>query len=113
LQKLLEQAATGPDTGPAKAAAETVLAADDLIKAERARLVEVQGQWQEKLRQAEVEISIERAKIARERLQLEEKLRLLPVQGTGETSASANEPKAPNRGRWLNRLGLSNDNESK
>ena len=91
--------------------AETLLSGDETIRAERARLAEIQTEWQEKLRQAEVEISIERAKLARERNKMEEKIRLLAAQSPPDPSTAPSEVKTPNRGRWLNRLGLSNDNE--
>ena len=39
------------------------------------KLREIQKSWEEKLRQAEIDISMERAKLGRERSQLEEKLK--------------------------------------
>lgn len=96
-------------------AAEEVLAADELIQSERSRLAQMQAEWQEKLRQAEVEISIERAKLARERMQMEEKLRLQASQTSADANANANtggDSKAPTRGKWLSRLGLSGDKDS-
>jgi len=91
-----------------------VLDADELIRQEREDLRQLQEEWQEKLRKAEIDISVERAKVARERAQLEEKLRTCEairaeqegddrnVQAGGESS------KAPRR-RWLTRLGLADD----
>jgi hypothetical protein len=59
-----------------------------------------------------VEVSIERAKIARERLQLEEKSRMMQVKSGAETATgAASDGKAPNRGRWLTRLGLGGDKD--
>jgi hypothetical protein len=111
LRKQLEERPETAPAGPTREATESVLAADEMIQTERARLVDVQAQWQEKLRHAEIEISIERAKLARERLQMEEKLRLLAAQTTGDSPPAAGETKTPNRGRWLSRLGLSGDSE--
>jgi len=82
---------------------------DELVREERENLKRIQDEWHDKLRQAEVDISVERAKIARERMELDEKLRRLEAElpegadGSGRDSDSAK--KAP-RGRWLTRLGL-------
>jgi hypothetical protein len=82
-----------------------ILDTDELIRQERARLVELQQMWETKLREAEVEISIERAKLARERLELEEQLRSLK---SSEQSASAGSSgNTLRRSRWLKQLGLS------
>ena len=111
---LRQQLAEQPDEQATQkqAATESVLSADDVIKTERARLVEIQSQWQDKLRQAEIEISIEKAKIARERLQMEEKMRLHTAQNPADgTPSTPGETKTPHRGRWLSRLGLSGENE--
>jgi len=94
------------------AAAAELLDADELIRTERERLAKLQGEWQEKLRQAEVEVSIERAKLARERLQLEEKLRMLQSKAGSEGEAGGgNDGKGGSRGRWLTRLGLRGDKD--
>ena len=68
---------------------------------------------EEKLRAAEVEVSLERAKIARERAELEE--RLLSLQNDQAKHQAGVAPGAdtakPARGKWLSRLGLK-DNPS-
>jgi len=98
---------------PAEAAeAARVFDQDDIILEERKRLLQMQQEWQDKLRQAEVEISVQRAKIARERSEVDEKLRVLEEQkstlaaqqSSGEMP-SANKPQKPAR-RWLTRMGL-------
>jgi len=86
-----------------------ILDQDAIIREERENLRKLQEQWREKLRQAEIELSLERAKIARERLQLEEKLRELEAASLGKTS----EADKPARGRWLARLGLADGGEKK
>ncbi len=48
---------------PAAAAIANVLDADAVIREERQRLLAMQNEWQDKLRQAEVEISVQRAKL--------------------------------------------------
>jgi hypothetical protein len=83
-----------------------VVDADDVIREERERLQAIQKEWRDKLRQAEVDISLERAKIARERADLDEQVRLvkdtlLSTQGTTEAGGE----RSP-RGRWLAQLGL-------
>jgi chromosome segregation ATPase len=89
------------------AATRELLDQDALIRQERERLQMLQQQWEEKLRQAEVDLSLERAKVARERAKLDEELQTLrqdktAVQRPGETEKNAKS----SRGRWLARLGL-------
>jgi chromosome segregation ATPase len=84
-----------------------ILDTDAVIQEERKNLARLQEECRDKLRQAEVEISLERAKIARERSQLDEKLRALEQQGINLTTAAMDkQPAKPPRGRWLARLGL-------
>ncbi|MGE3780823.1 MAG: hypothetical protein AB7F89_26780, partial [Pirellulaceae bacterium] len=111
IEELRQQLAARPvEVPPApvdtRAAVAEVLDADAVVRTERERLSQLQGEWEEKLRQAEVEVSIERAKIARERLQLEEKLRLLQSKAGGEGDGMSSDGKSATRGRWLTRLGL-------
>jgi len=84
------------------------LNADAIICEEREHLEELQKEWHEKLRQAEIDISLERAKIAREKSQVEEKLRTLVQQDAEKESQreDAENGDRPVRGRWLARLGL-------
>jgi hypothetical protein len=90
-----------------------VLDSDSIVHEERQKLKELQDQWREKLRQAEIDISIERAKLARDKAQIEEKLLTLgkradpPETETGQSAAAAK----PARGRWLERLGLKDAGE--
>ena len=97
---------------PAPVAQPSIHAADveEAVRTEKEQLTKLQDEWREKLRKAEVEISIERAKLARERLQLEEKFRNVQNQAgtSNEETAKAEDPKAgpASRGRWLTRLGL-------
>lgn len=86
---------------------------DTIVCEERQNLKRLQEEWRDKLRQAEIDISMERAKIARERAQIEERLRTLESQ----TATAAEKPDdsdkegKPIRGRWLARLGLKEINE--
>jgi hypothetical protein len=88
-----------------------ILDADTVIQTERARLTQLQQEWEEKLRKAEVEVSIERAKMARERLQLEEKLRILESKTSSDPSPATSEGKPAKGGRWLSRLGLGQEKD--
>ncbi len=79
---------------------------DEIIQQERAKLKEIQREWEEKLRQAEVDVSLERAKLARERLQLEQEL-----QNTQrEKSVDVQSPDKAKKRKWLEHLGLRDEN---
>lgn len=77
-----------------------ILDADELILAERQKLREIQQQWEAKLRQAEIDLSMERAKLARERAEIEAQKSQIPA----STSPSASTDK--NQRRWMDFLGL-------
>jgi len=109
LQKLLEEKSANVGSMVVGAAAlGDILDQDEIIREERENLAQLQQQWRDKLRAAEVEISVERAKIARERTQLEERLQALEkAASTGDGEGAKGEPRdKPARGRWLAQLGL-------
>lgn len=89
---------------------ERLVDADDLIQQERSHLEQLQQELREKQRQAEIELSMERAKIARERAELEEKANAVPSKST--TGEETGEDGKSNRGRWLSRLGLADEEEA-
>ncbi|HVC97575.1 MAG TPA: hypothetical protein VND64_28090, partial [Pirellulales bacterium] len=94
------------------AASDELLSHDENVRAERARLQQLQLEWEEKLRHAEVELSVERAKMARQRAEIEERQRQLQELQAQRADAPADAPakeKKPQRGRWLTRLGLKED----
>lgn len=94
------------------AAFDEILAADEIVRGERERLQQLQLEWEEKLRQAEVELSVQRAKIARERVEIEERQRQFEAHGPARPASEAAGPgkdAKPQRGRWLARLGLKED----
>ena len=104
LKRQLKEAGEAKAAGVAETAATAQLFdADATIQAERERLRQLQEQWKDKMRQAEIEVSLERAKLTRQRVEIEERLR-----------AVENEPPqtvAPAKGarpiqRWRVRLGL-------
>ena len=109
LQKQLdEQAARTESTAQEHAAAGEILDNNEVVQKERAALSRLQEELQEKLRKAEVEISIERAKIARERVEVEEKLRVIGKRQANEEikAGSPADSNKPVRGRWLAHLGI-------
>jgi hypothetical protein len=121
-QRLAEQPESSVHlpTPPSDTQIAEILDHDVLVQEERRRLLELQNEWQDKMRQAEVEISVQRAKIARERSEVEEKMRVLEEgkaslaadQASG-TPRSLEDLKKPAR-RWLERLGLKEtDNEKR
>jgi DNA repair exonuclease SbcCD ATPase subunit len=106
LKTLLDQQShTVADVAVGAAAINEIFDQDELIRQERERLQQAQEEWREKLRQAEVEISVERARIARERAEFEEKLRAIEAERSQVQTGGSKQGK-PARGRWLERLGL-------
>jgi hypothetical protein len=85
-----------------------ILDSDAVIQEERQRLLELQEQWRQKLRQAEIDISKERAQLARMRADLEAQARAAEYAATKSTSEanSTDNSDQPVHGRWLARLGL-------
>lgn len=112
LERLLAaQSASIGEVAVGAAAVADVLSADDVVRNERERLQHLQQEWEEKLRQAEIELSVQRAKLARERAEIEERQRSLrekPDHGHPDTADGMPAVKNP-RGRWLTRLGLKDD----
>jgi hypothetical protein len=88
-----------------------VLDMDSLIVEERTRLSMLQTDLQDKLRQAEIEISMERARLARREVEIEEKLRGLESRKVAAEPADATLPATSRsmRGRWRAQLGLGDD----
>ena len=82
--------------------------ADEIIQQERQKLKEIQLQWEDKLRQAEIDVSLERARLARERTQLE--LELDTTQR--ERKAAGPPPTESKRRKWLDHLGLREENRN-
>ena len=92
------------------AAVGEVLDNDEIVAQERERLDKLQKEWEEKLRQAEVQISLERASLAREKALLAEaiekhpELKAIDHGGEGKGSESA-------RKKWMSALGLSDEDD--
>ena len=95
------------------AALDAVLDQDPLIHEQRANLQQLQQQWHDMLREAEIELSLERAKLARERVIIDDKIRAHQEQLAAQASLPAGSSPTgarPVRGRWLARLGLKDGN---
>ena len=113
LRKLLSQKTVSPaEASNSVTANEELLAQDEIIRLERERLAALNQEWREKLRQAEVDLSVQRAGLARERAELQEKIRVIEAereqlasQQNGNQPAPGSKPKKPAR-RWMERMGL-------
>lgn len=113
-QMLEEQSSSLGGVAVGAAAIAGILDENELIQQERENLRQLQAEWQEKLRKAEIDLSVERAKIARDRAELDEKLLAIQDRNADpDPSAASSDSKAgtskPGRGRWLSRLGLKED----
>lgn len=89
---------------------------DSLVVEEREKLKTLQGEWEDKVRQAEIDISMERAKLARQRSEVETKVAELEAQlakhgGTLPPAATV-EPGGGRTRKWLEHLGLKEDDPS-
>ena len=107
-QRLEEGGLDNKDGAAEETAIKQAINTDAAIGEERNRLQELQKQWRDKLRQAEVELSLERARIARERAILDEQLCAANDSSSKANSASNKEELADRstKGRWLSQLGL-------
>jgi hypothetical protein len=82
-----------------------MLDTDQLIQQERQKLKDIQLEWEAKLRQAEIDLSMERAKLARERTDLEKQRTEPPT----ETCPAGSEKQR----RWLDYLGLKEESSER
>lgn len=111
LRSIVEQQSnTSQGVAIGAAAIAQMFESDDLIKQERSKLKNIQQEWEEKLRQAEIDLSMERAKLARERSQLEAELEKVKQAQDNETLHDEIEEKVKGRKRkWLEHLGLKDE----
>ena len=113
LRCLLDQQSESRNDGMAigAAAIAELVDNDDLVQQERKRLQEIQEEWEEKFRQAEIEASLERAKLSRERQELAQKRSELDEQLEHiQRETRQVEDNAPTR-RWLAKLGLADSDD--
>ncbi|MEO2048109.1 MAG: hypothetical protein ABGX16_16260 [Pirellulales bacterium] len=85
-----------------QASRDALLSDDELIQQERNRLEQLQQGWEDKLRQAELTISVERATLAREQAALEEKMAAVKEQSSEDQDGNDQRP----RRRWMAALGI-------
>ncbi|MDA7951226.1 MAG: hypothetical protein MPJ24_07025 [Pirellulaceae bacterium] len=81
---------------------------DEIIQEEREKSRALQKELQEKLRQAEIDISLQKAKLAREGTALEDKL--LEISEKEKQSSQSSDEATPQKNRtsrWLSQIGLS------
>ena len=111
LRALLEEQSHARDGIAIGAAAiAELIESDELVQLEREKLRNIQQEWEQKLRQAEIEFSMERARLGRERAQLEERVRSLEASlPAATTKADTEKQEKPSGRRWLDRLGLKDD----
>ncbi len=98
LREQLAAASAAPNLDEVR---EQMLNADQVIQQEREKLRSLQEEMEEKLRKAEVDLSLERARLARDRQAIEE------LQQQLARNPSVNDPAGtPKKRRWLSSLGL-------
>lgn len=110
-QMLDNQSSSIGDVAVGAAAIAEFLDQDDLIIQERESLKQLQEEWQDKLRQAEIDVSLERAKLGRERMDLQSQIQTIEQQRQSDESLSDGEKSDDRKpgGRWRKRLGLKDD----
>ena len=112
LKRRLEERPRAPAVETVEAVTISPADIDRAARKERERLQQLQDEWREKLRQAEVDLSIKRAKLARQRVEIEERIRSAPVNlpqtpatAPATAPAAADAPQSVS-GHWLAKLGL-------
>jgi chromosome segregation ATPase len=102
------------DTGPSAAdeKLEELLSGDDVIRDHRARVAELEKELVDKLRTAELELSVQRAKIAREQTELAEwRTELEALRNSLNLGGGGSAGGGPPKRRWLAKLGLGEDED--
>lgn len=102
--QLADQAFTVVETAASEI---THLDKDELVQAERAKLEALQRELHEKLRTAELEMSVQRATLARKESELQQKLQAAQQAQAEAPLGSDGKPKR----RWLSALGIRDDEE--
>jgi chromosome segregation ATPase len=98
--------ADADDIQPVSAVEAAVLDNDEVIRVERERIAKLEEEWREKIRTAELEMSVERAKIARAQSELaEQQMELETLRAASGNGLAPGEA----RRNWFNKLGLGND----
>ncbi|QDU90619.1 hypothetical protein Pla175_40280 [Pirellulimonas nuda] len=107
LRQALEESSARCDEACDAAAAPAPVINDAAVDAELARVEELRGQWEAKLREAELELSVERARIAREQSELAEWR--IELEGMADNVRHAQQPAASggkSQSNWMRKMGL-------
>jgi chromosome segregation ATPase len=109
--QLVDAASEKTDTGQQhRQQLDDMLNADEIVVAHRKRISQLEREMEDKLRAAELELSVERAKMAREKSELEELRNDLESRRASHDPSTGTPGNAPRR-RWLSKLGLSGDEQ--
>ena len=100
--------AVASDAGRAQKVDE-IVDADKVIAEHRKRIAQLERETEEKLRTAELELSIERAKMARQKAELEDLRADLESQQSAHDAQGGGGTSGVPRRRWLSKLGLSGE----
>ncbi|MBL8829566.1 MAG: hypothetical protein JNM18_21485 [Planctomycetaceae bacterium] len=107
LKRLLEEQSQNVGSMAVGAAAiGAMLESDDIVQQERERLLLLESEMTDKLRQAEIDISRERAKLARDRVEIDELRRQLEIERSRAVPTTDPGGRKTPGGNWLARLGL-------
>jgi hypothetical protein len=109
--RLAEAASAAPEKCDQSEAVRQLVDADAVIQEHRARTAKLEEEMNEKLRAAELELSVERAKIAREQAHLAALRSELESQRAMNEAAGVAGGQAPKR-RWLSKLGLGGEEDA-
>jgi regulator of replication initiation timing len=92
------------------AATEVLLSNDEIIRQHRVRIAGIEKELDQKLREAELEMSVQRAKIARDQAEIaESKTELETLRAMVGQAGGMENGAAPPKRRWLAKLGLGDD----
>ncbi len=107
IEQLTNQVGTSSPSATDEAA-EAILDVNELIRAERERLAQLEADWEEKLRSAELELSVERAKITRAQAEITKQQQAIEAFQEIEASHQGG-GKEEGKRKWFNKLGLGDD----
>lgn len=119
IARLREQLAASPSSAPAdgdadpdrEAEIDHIINSDEIIQQHRKKLAQLEKEMEEKLRAAELELSVERAKIARKQVELNDwRAELESMQESRGSNSEGGKGGVPKR-RWLSKLGLGSEEE--
>jgi DNA repair exonuclease SbcCD ATPase subunit len=110
LRHKLETAEEHASTSQANHSMQEAVDSDEVVLEQRARLAAIEEELTDKLRKAELEMSIERAKIAREQTELAEwRIELEALRDSIPKKQAGGSTSSGGKGRWFSKLGLGGD----